>query len=347
MVTPSRLQRLPKGRRRFILCSVPTRETDAHRETNVRIVRSLDVGTLNLERSILSIGNFDGFHRGHQQLLAQGALFAENERAPLVVLTFDPHPIAILRPDQAPARLATQSDKLEALRRHGVDVAIVLESSPELLGMEPDRFIEVVVEAVHPVHVVEGSTFGFGRQRRGTPELLGVLGDRFGFKVCVIEPVRLQIDEHPKVAVSSSLIRKLVSAGKVYRAALCLGHPYSLTGCVLTGVGRGATLGFPTANVADIRQLVPADGVYGGLATVRGCSTPAAISIGTNPTFDGSERKVEAHLLDFDQNVTDEPIRLNFDFWLRKQRKFADGDDLARQIAADVATIRARTASGA
>jgi len=312
----------------------------------VRIVRSLDAGKLNLERSVLSIGNFDGLHRGHQQLLAQGAMFAENERAPLVVLTFDPHPIAILYPDRAPARLATQSDKLEAFRRHGVDVAVVLESSPELLGMEPDRFIEVVVEAIHPVHVVEGASFAFGRHRKGTPELLGVLGDRFGFKVCVIEPVRLQLDEQPGVAVSSSLIRQLISEGKVHRAALCLGRPYSLTGRVSSGVGRGVTLGFPTANVADIEQLVPADGVYGGVAIVGGCSTTAAISIGTNPTFDGSERKVEAHLLDFDKNVTDEFIRLNFDVWLREQRKFADGDDLARQIADDIATIRRRVAPG-
>ena len=306
----------------------------------VKIVRGLDASELSLERSVLTIGNFDGFHRGHQQLVAQSALLGANDRAPVVALTFEPHPLAVLRPEDAPPRLSTPDMKLALLSQAGVDVVVVAASMPDLLRMEPEAFVERLVSLLGPIHIVEGSTFRFGRNRRGTPELLVSLGVRLGFVGCVIEPVKLQVEDDEFVPVSSSLIRGLLSEGKVRRAALCLGRCYSVAGRVGSGAGRGADLGFRTANLECVEQLVPADGVYAGAAHLRGTSVPAAISIGTNPTFDGAQRKLEAHLLEFGDEIVGEPIEVELRIWLRAQRKFESVEALRGQIEADVAAVR-------
>jgi len=206
--------------------------------------------------------------------------------------------------------------------------------------MEPESFVDMLVRRLRPVHIVEGSTFRFGRARRGTPEMLAALGAEHGFGVRIIEPVRLQDDDGP-VPITSSLIRGLVGDGKVRRAALCLGRNYTIRGTVVAGARRGAELGFPTANLQAIDQLIPADGVYAGSAVVAGGRCLAAISVGTNPTFQGVDRKVEAHFLDVDKTLTGEPIDLEFGNWLRAQRKFDSVASLRGQIEADVAAVRA------
>lgn len=312
----------------------------------MKIVHGLDSADLKLSKSVLSIGNFDGVHRGHQQLVTQGGLLAANEQAPFVVLTFEPHPLDVVRPGGGPKHLSTLNDKLDLLADAGADITVVATSTPQLLGMEAERFIRTVVDIFHPVHILEGPTFGFGRGRRGTPEVLQELGRRWGFGVCIIEPVRLQIEEGELVPVSSSVIRQLIDQGKVHRAALCLGRPYMLSGEVVSGDGRGAEMGFPTANVDGIEQMIPADGVYAGALHVGGKRTLAGISIGTNPTFGGSDRKVEAHLIDFAGRLTGQSVGVELGIWLRLQRRFQSPQDLADQIANDIEAVKAWARDG-
>ncbi len=309
----------------------------------MNIIRGLNAATPKLGKSVLLIGNFDGVHRGHQQLLAQGAMFAADRKVPLVVLTFDPHPLALLRPDRAPGKVMRLSDRLDVLAQHDVDVTVVAESSPELLGMEAEAFIELVVETFQPTHIVEGSTFGFGKGRRGTADMLRTLGERFGYEACIIDPVRMQIGDREILPVSSSVVRGLLAEGKVHRATLCLGRPFTLWGKVVSGAGRGTGIGFPTANVGEIEQLIPGDGVYAGAVRVGDQKCLAGISIGTNPTFGGDgDRVVEAHLLDFEDDVYGRTIGIEFGAWIRSQRKFASADELTVQIASDIAAVRAQ-----
>ena len=312
----------------------------------MKVIHGLESADLVFDRTVLSIGNFDGVHRGHQQLLAQGGLFAADSGVPLVVLTFEPHPLTIVRPDQAPEQLTRLSEKLPLLATAGADVTVVAESTTELLTLEAERFIDMVVDRFRPLRIVEGSTFGFGRRRRGTPEMLRSLGQSLGFDVCIIEPVSLQIDGEQQVPISSFLVRRLLYEGKVHHAALCLGRPYTLCGRVVSGAGRGAGMGFPTANIGAIEQLIPADGVYAGMATVAGRPYAAGISIGTNPTFDGSTRQVEAHLLDFSGDIREQPVAVQFRSWIREQRKFDSTEQLAEQIASDMETVRAQGSQG-
>ena len=293
------------------------------------------------ERPVLAIGNFDGVHRAHQQLFVQAGLFASNTGGPVVALTFEPHPLNIVRPAAAPERLSLPDEKLRRLREVGVDVTVVAKSTAELLALEPEQFVaEVIAKKFHPTHVVEGPNFGFGRGRKGNPQTLRDLAGRFGFEVHIVEPVTLEVDEGDRVMVSSSLVRDLVREGKVHPAALCLGRPYALIGEVVRGHQRGAGLGFPTANVAVADQLVPADGVYAGSVVLDTGAHPAAISIGITPTFGDGRRQIEAHLIDFSGDLYGTTIRVEFGRFLRRQRKFASPDDLRDQLKNDVAAVR-------
>ncbi|NOT02517.1 MAG: riboflavin biosynthesis protein RibF [Phycisphaerales bacterium] len=291
------------------------------------------------DSSVVSIGNFDGVHRGHRRLLARAAELARRCNVPLVAVTFDPHPLVILRPESAPPQLTTLNQKLEHLAEHGVDLAVVVRATRQLLALEPREFIREVVDRFHPRHMVEGESFAFGKGRQGNPGLLKTLGAEFGFEVCIIEPVRI-ILAGETVDVSSSVVRELIHVGRVREAAAGLDRPYAVRGRVAPGDHRGAALGFPTANIGDIDQLIPADGVYVGTLKRDGFDAPAGISIGTNPTFRGDHRKIEAHVLDFAGDLNGKSVELRFHDWLRPQRRFPSPDDLARQIADDIQAVR-------
>ncbi|UCF34702.1 MAG: bifunctional riboflavin kinase/FAD synthetase [Phycisphaerales bacterium] len=294
-----------------------------------------------LQQSVLTIGNFDGVHRAHQQLLAQACLFAANTGGPVVVMTLEPHPLSVVGRRQAPPRLSPLEQKLELLGAQGADLVVVAKSEPALLGLEADRFVEeVIVKRFHPTHLVEGPSFGFGRGRKGTSQLLQRLGPKHGFEVHVVDPISLQIEEGEMVMVSSSLVRRLLLEGKVRRAALCLGRPYSLFGEVVAGASRGRSLGFPTANVAVGDQLVPGNGVFAGRAMIGDATYLAAISIGHTPTFPDGQDQVEAFLLEFDGDVYGERIQIEFHHRLRDQRKFASPDALVAQLRRDVECVR-------
>lgn len=312
----------------------------------MRVVRSLDAIDPPLVQSVLTIGNFDGVHRGHQQLLAQAGLFAANTGGPVVVLTFEPHPLAVVAPTKVPARLSTLEQKLQLLDRAGADLVVVARSDPSLMNLEAEQFVaDVVRDRFRPTHIVEGPSFGFGKGRRGTPELLVNLAKGFGCDVHILEPVTLTIAKDETMLVSSSLIRRLIGEGLVRRAALCLGRPFALWGHVVSGDKRGREIGFPTANLEPEDQLVPADGVYAGVARLGESSYDAAISIGSAPTFDGSTRRIEAHLLDFDGDLYGKSIELDFIRHIRPQQRFDSADALVEQLHKDVATVRSAKSS--
>ena len=293
-----------------------------------------------LMRSVLTIGNFDGVHRAHQQILAQAGLFAANTGGPVVVLTFEPHPLNVVSPAKAPKRLCLPEEKLRLLEASGSDVVVVAKSDPSLLGLEAEAFIrEVIFDRFHPTHIVEGPTFGFGRGRKGTPELLSRFAAELGSEVHILQPITLQVDGE-KMLISSSLIRKLLSRGKVRKASLCLGRPYAIIGEVVRGDRRGITIGFPTANVFVKDQLLPHDGVYAGRAIVGDQKHVCAISIGNAQTFAGIQRRLEAHLLDFDGDLYGQTIRVEFTRFLRPQKKFPSADALIEQLQGDVGKVR-------
>ena len=310
-------------------------------DSHVKIIDSIDAVDLTHSRSVLTIGNFDGVHRAHQQLIAQAGLFAANTGGPVVVLTFEPHPLSIVAPERAPARLQSKEEKIECLAQAGADIVVFAESNPALLGLTAEQFVEDVIrKRFHPTHIVEGPSFGFGRGRRGTPQLLAELAGSFGCEVLIVDPVTLQLDDREPLLVTSSLIRGLVGQGKVHRAALCLGRPFTLVGSVVEGDRRGRTLGFPTANLDIQDQLIPADGVYAGRTTIDNKTFLCAISVGSRPTFGQGARAVEAHLLDFDADLYGRKLRLEFDRLLRSQKPFDSADALADQLKRDVAVVR-------
>lgn len=296
-----------------------------------------------MSQSVLTVGNFDGVHRAHQQLLAQANLFAARTGGQVVVLTFEPHPLTIVAPHKAPPRLSLPEEKLRLLGEAGADITVVAKSERGLLGLEAEKFVEeVLVARFHPTHIVEGPSFGFGRGRKGTPELLARVAHRFHCEVHIVEPVRLQIEEGETVMVSSSLIRDLLRNGRVREASMCLGRPYCLVGEVVGGDKRGKGIGFPTANLQVHDQLIPAEGVYAGHALAAdGVRRLAAISIGKTPTFGETELRVEAHILDFDGDLYGQPLRIEFDRWLRRQEKYGSAAALVEQLHKDVASVKA------
>ena len=313
-----------------------------HRNDRMKVFDSIDRIDPPLSGVVLTIGNFDGVHRGHQQILAQAGLLATRIGGPVVAMTFDPHPLSIVNPGRAPETLTPREEKLRWLEQAGVDIAVVANSTPELLSLTDEAFIEqVVMRRFQPRWMVEGASFGFGRDRMGNVDTLTTLGRQHGFDVHVVEPVRLSVEESEQMLVSSSMIRDLLRRGRVRRAALCLGHPYALLGQVVPGARRGRDLGFPTANLrvaAD--SLIPAAAVYAGRACVAGTNHAAAVSIGTNATFEGTKMSIEAHLLDFDGDLYHQPLRLELLVRIRDQQKFDSADALRKQLIKDIDAVR-------
>lgn len=307
----------------------------------MNVVYGLDGLSKPLDRCVLTIGNFDGVHLAHRQLLAQAGVYAAQSGAPVVALTFEPHPLAVVAPDKVPPRLTSLKDKLALLDQLGVDLTIIARSEPALLHMEAELFVDSVIrERFRPTHIVEGPSFGFGKGRRGNAELLRRLAPSFGCEVHIVDPVRLTLDDGQHVMVTSSLIRELLLGGHVRRAAMCLGRNHTITGNVVAGDQRGRQLGFPTANLDGIEQLIPMEGVYSGLAEVAHRRFSAAISIGRSPTFDGRHVRVEAHLLDFSGDLYGQCLRLEFVRFLRRQMTFASAEALIAQLQLDVQAAR-------
>lgn len=280
-------------------------------------------------RTTVAIGNFDGVHRGHQYVLQTAA----GHGLPVVAVTFDPHPVAFLRPDQAPAMLLPMSERCRLLSEHGADAVLVLPFNADLAALTAQEFVEqVLVDALKVRWVVVGEDFRFGNRAAGDVTLLRELGEQHDFEVDGLKPLGGEEQRW-----SSTHIRNCLRAGELDLAAEALGRPYSVTGPVVRGEQRGADLGYPTANIATDQPL-PADGVYAGWLHVGEDRYPAAVSVGTNPTFgDGRERTVEAYAIDEDGlDLYDREVTLEFVSRLRGMRAFSSEDELIAQMARDV-----------
>jgi len=288
-------------------------------------------------RCVVTIGVFDGVHRGHQQIVGRTVQRARDAGVPAVVLAFDPNPIEVLRPGTEVVRLTAPDFQAELLAGLGVDVLCVLAFTAEFSRQSPEEFVDqTLVGALHAAHVVVGANFRYGHKAAGTVESLRESGSKHGFTV---EAVPMIADG--ALAYSSTSVRASIESGDVVTAARALGHGHRLDGVVVRGDGRGRKLGYPTANLRlTLRAAVPADGVYAGRVVLGERRLPAAISVGTNPTFDGHGRRVEAHILDFDEDIYDDPIGIEFTALVRPMERFDSVDELIAQMARDVARTR-------
>ena len=289
---------------------------------------------------VLTIGNFDGVHLGHRLILETARGLADAEDLMVVAMTFDPPPDLVLRPSDPPRRLSPHEQRTRLLLAGGADMVVTARTDTELLAMEPAEFIErIVVGHFQPRHVVEGRNFFFGRGRAGDIDVLVAAGATRGFAAHVVEPVTVELAEGPRT-VSSTLIRGLVADGRVADAARALGRQFAVFGPVVRGAGHGRILDFPTVNFDPGRQVVPADGVYAGLAGIAGRRYPAAVSIGTRATLGAGPRACEAHLIGAEGDFYGERLELRFVRRLRGQEKFDGPDRLRDQIAKDVERVR-------
>jgi riboflavin kinase/FMN adenylyltransferase len=290
--------------------------------------------------SSIIIGSFDGVHRGHAALV-QAARESAGRDGRVVVLSFDPHPLATLHPAAAPARLSRFEQRRRWLAELGADEVVRLDPRPEMLALAPEAFLGWLAAEHRPSVVVEGPDFRFGRGRAGGIETLRELGPRLGFRTIVVEPVEARLADGSVVRVSSSLARWLLSHGRAEEAADLLGRPYAVAATVAPGDRRGRELGVPTANL-ETDQLLPADGIYAGRARgPDGRTYPAAISIGTKPTFGGSGRVCEAHLLGFDGRLDHYgwTTELEVTRWMRDQLTYGSAAALVAQIERDIAEV--------
>jgi riboflavin kinase/FMN adenylyltransferase len=309
--------------------------------------RGLEAIPTGWGRCVATVGVFDGVHRGHQQIIRRAGELAESQQLPMVLITFTPHPSEVVRPGSHPPLLTTNTRKAELAAELGVDVVIFIPFTVEFSQLSPAQFVhEALVADLHASAVVVGENFRFGHKAAGDVATLVELGQRWGFDA---EGVPL-LTEHAR-PISSTYIRSCVEAGDLDGATRALGRPHRLDGVVVRGDQRGRDLGFPTANVrAESFAAVPADGVYAG-RVVRidewgNTRTDiearvAAISVGTNPTFDGRHRSVEAYILDFDGDLYGQNLGIEFSSRLRGMVKFTSVADLVVQMAEDVAQTRA------
>jgi riboflavin kinase/FMN adenylyltransferase len=293
--------------------------------------------------SILSIGNFDGIHRGHQALLALARKLREQSPgARIAVATFEPHPFTVLRPDKVPRRLTPREFKRELLEQQGVDDLIELAPQPALLNVQAETVWAMLRDEIRPAHLIEGSGFHFGKGRGGNVARLREWSAGTDVRLHVIDEIEATLLNLCVVPASSTIIRWLVAYGRVRDAAICLGRPYALRGEVIKGYQRGRELGVPTANLRCDDQLVPEDGVYAGRCTIDGRTFPAAVSIGTMPTFGECKHQIEAHLIGFSGDLYGRIITVELLDWLREQRKYSNLELLKDQIARDLAETTER-----
>ena len=282
--------------------------------------------------TVLALGNFDGLHRGHMKIIDRVRQRAGERGGTPAAMTFDPHPPRVLRPDKAPPLLMTFDQKVESLRRSGMQGLAVVRFTRELSLWDPETFVrQVLVDWLHVAEVWVGANFLFGHERAGTFTVLRGLGARYGFRAEKIDPVR-----YKDFVVSSTRVRRLVNEGRVDEAGALLGHHYFVDGTVERGAGRGRSIGVPTANLKLLNELVPPTGVYATLATIDGRVYPSITNIGLRPTFGDVDRPVvETHVLDVDRDLYGASLRLSFVQRLRDERSFPDVDALRAQIDAD------------
>lgn len=305
----------------------------------------------------IAIGNFDGVHRGHQSMLKHLRALARRHHTHTVAITFHPHPVAVLRPEQTPPVLTTIQDRMELLRMFGADSVEVLPVTPQLLNMTAAAFFhEFILGRYEAVGLVEGENFRFGRDRQGDIGLLRQLCEQHAVALEVVDLLgaaggtdTLEPPNAPGSSfdsageISSSRIRDLIAHGKLTQAIRLLGHPYRICGRVTTGAGRGRELGFPTANLSEVQVLLPGHGVYAAVTQLNGSQHTVAVHVGPNPTFSESFSKVECHVLDFQGDLYGHALAVDILGEIRPLARFASRVELMDQIQRDLQVCRELT----
>ncbi|HAC81533.1 MAG: bifunctional riboflavin kinase/FAD synthetase [Candidatus Binatia bacterium] len=287
---------------------------------------------------VVALGNFDGLHRGHEAIVARTVELAAETGGEPVVFTFFPHPISVVAPDRAPPQITSLSERMRGLRSLGAAGVVLQRFTPAFAAIEAEAFLrDVIAGELGASGIVAGFDVTFGHDRRGNPALLESLGPELGLRVGIVSPVA---EDSGKV--SSSAIRRALAAGNVAEAGQLLGRPHRVFGTVREGDRRGATIGFPTANILPHGGLLPPDGVYAVRVRIEGDDTffPAVANLGTNPTFGGVGRRLEAHLFDFNRDLYGRAIEVGFAHRLRGEIRFPSVAELVAQIEADAAEAR-------
>ena len=309
---------------------------EPQRQTDVKLIRDLDTLPDSLRGGAVAIGNFDGVHLGHVEIVEKLVAKATQIGGAAVVFTFDPHPAAILRPGRVPPPLTSTTRKAQLLGQLGTDATIAYPTNEAFLKLAPREFFaEVVLGRLGARALVEGYNFSFGRNRGGHIDALADFCHDAGVSLDVVAPVLMDGQ-----AISSSRIRQLLTDGMVEEARRMLTHPYRIRGIVIHGAGRGRQLGFPTANLDRVDSMLPGVGIYAGLTEADGRTWPAAISVGPNPTFGEGALKIEVHLVDYHGSLYDRYLEVDFLAWLRDIQRFATVDELVRQMDRDIAATR-------
>jgi riboflavin kinase/FMN adenylyltransferase len=302
----------------------------------MRILRGLPSFPPDLAPCVVALGAFDGIHLAHAKIISTAVARARQLGVSSVVSTFDPHPAAVLRPDRAPAPISTVEENLAHIADLGPDAALIIPFTLELSKVEAEAFVdEALCRTLGAREVVIGFNHTFGRGARGTATLLKELGDRRGFAVHVLPP--LQVNGQ---MVSSSAIREALRDGDVDQARAMLGRPYTVSGTVLRGAGRGRTLGFPTANLRPDRPLILSPGVYAARAAWDGTRRDAVVNVGYRPTFGEEQYWIEAYVFDFSGDLYDRHLTVEFVQRIRAEMKFAGVDALTQQVALDMQAAR-------
>jgi len=285
---------------------------------------------LQIKNCVVTLGNFDGVHRGHQKIIRKAVERARAINGSSVVYTFDPHPLNVLRPEQEPPKITTFDEKAYLISLLGVDYLVSEHFTKRFAAKSPEEFLqEIICGRLRPCEIVIGHDYSFGRGRNGSVPLLQQAGTQHGFSVHVEQDIRDR-----NIPVRSTTIRNLITEGRVSLAAKLLGEEYRISGTVVHGKKR--RIGFPTANLSHVKDLVPHNGVYAVLADTPYGTYGAAVNIGFNPTFDGKKRTIEAHLFDFDEDLYGRDITLRFVRKIRLERKFESPEELKRQIGLDI-----------
>lgn len=306
------------------------------RRDSVILSRSLHRIPPEARAGAISVGNFDGVHRGHALLIRELRCQADRVRGPAVVITFDPHPAAILRPNRQPPRLTGIERRAELLGKLGVDHVVVCHTDRAFLQKTASEFFEhVVTGSLAAKAMVEGPNFFFGRNREGDIDRLRMLCQRAEIDLSIVEP-----SLNNQKLISSTRIRNHLLAGEIEQANELLTAPYALRGRVISGESRGATIGFPTANLGELENMIPQHGVYGSALELQGQRFVAATHIGPNPTFDEQRAKVEVHILDWEGDLYGQTLQVDFLFKVRDIARFDSVDALRQQLKTDIAQVR-------
>lgn len=303
----------------------------------MRLVRRIEQLAAPPPHAVVTLGNFDGVHLGHREIFRQVVGRARRHRGTAVVVTFEPHPLRLLAPAKAPPRINTPEEKVRLIRASCIDLLVVLPFTYDLAALPAGDFVErILVGRLGVRELLVGYDYAFGRNREGDVDFLAAAAARYGFSLTVLDPLQAG-----GVVYSSTRIRETIRAGRVSEVVGVLGRHFTLDGRVVTGAGRGRSLGFPTANLATTKELLPLEGVYAVRVRVGRKLHDAVVNLGRRPTFAGGAPTLEIHILDFAGDLYGQKLRLYFVERLRDERRFASIAELQAAVRADIAQARA------